>query len=141
MSLSRLEYEFEDTAVKARIVVCKADVLRGLLRSQLTDEGLRHEDDNPLIHVARWTQYPALRAATVEGEITIFDVDEKTGERVKGKILRTIDPSRIEFEDFLSLPEDFATGWLDRVFDLNTHWLLAVSPTPDPGTEEGKEPA
>lgn len=141
MGLSKLKISFEDESVSAEIFVTKANVVRGLLRSSLTDEGLRSEDDNPLIHIARWTQYPALRAATVGGEIKIYKTDPETGMRVKvgdqDQVEENFDPASIDFEKFLELPEDLTIAWLDKVFDLNPHWVY--SPELDLGTEEGKD--
>lgn len=137
MSLSKLEINFEDVTVEARVIVCKANVLRGLLRSKLTDEGLRTEDDDPLVHIARWTQYPALRAGTHEGYIKFYQQDPETGGR--GELVREIKAATLTFDDFLALPEDLAMDWMGAIYDLNSHWLIDLGQKPDPETEEGKD--
>lgn len=135
MSLSRKTISYEDDVVRARVTVQGANVLRGLLRSQLTDEGLRAEDSNPLIHIARWTQYPAIVAGTVGGEIQVFGED-KQGQRV---VKKTIIANQISFEDWLNeLPETLTIDWLEAVFEVNPHWLLDIEGLPDPDTAEGK---
>lgn len=131
MSLSKSKtIEYSDGVVEGRVIVETANVMRGLLRSQLTDEGLRTEDNNPLIHIARWTQYPAIIAGTTGGLIKFYQDD---------KVIRVLEPDKITFEDFLVLPEKFMMNWLDAVYELNQHWLLDVREPPAKDSEEGKD--
>lgn len=144
MGLSTMSIRYTGDTVEARIIVRKASVRAGLERSQLADEGLRFPDTDPLIHAARWLQYPAIRAGTVSGRIAIWepkeDPDSFTGFAPvdkKSKPSQIIDAKTIEFETWLNeLPEDLIMQWLEAVFAVNEHWVLASVPNPD--TEEGK---
>lgn len=139
MSLSKLTVLYADTTIEAKIIVTTASVMRGLLRSELTDQALREEPgDNPLAFIAKWTQYPALRAGTVEGVINIYDPDPEDEEE-RGTLRETIDAASIEFDQFLDLPEALATMWLGSIFQLNTHWLLDMTREPEEGTPEKKD--
>lgn len=132
MSLTNLTVQYEDDRTRAEIIVARANVIRGLLRSQLVDEGLRTDDDNALVHIARWTQYPAIVAGTTGGKIEFLDDD--------GKPVKVIRADQITFDEFLEqVPEPLMILWLDGVFESNPHWLLDVMDTPAPESPEGKD--
>ncbi len=126
------------------VVVSTASVLRGYLRSRLADQGLREEvkpDDDPLLRIAKWTQYPALRAGSSGGSLKFFDVEEydDEGNATKRTLSRRVKAEELSFDDYLEVPESFMIEWLDAVFEVNPHWLMALAERPDPESEEGKD--
>ena len=141
MSLSKRTLEYQDDEFEGRIVLGRANVSRGYLRSRLTDEGLRAPEkpgDDPLLRIARWTQYPAIRAGARSGTLSFFDVKEnEDGDQVRN-LKRRVDAEEMTFEDYQEIPEFFMIACLDAVFELNPHWLLALQDDPDPESEAGK---
>ena len=114
--------QYTGEGITAEIVIGKATVAAGLLRSRLVDEGLRAKDDDALVHALRWTQYPALVAATQSGHIDLTD-----GGYIQAK--------EVTFMQFLELPEDLGMLWLDAVFAENPHWIFSAPPKDEEGNE------
>ena len=143
MSLSKRTMSFKDEEFEGEVVVGRANVSRGYLRSRLTDEGLRapkKPGDDPLLRIARWTQYPAIRAGTRSGTLSFFDVKEdEDGKQISRNLKRKVQADELTFEDYQELPESFGIEWLDAVFEFNPHWLLAIQDVPDPESDAGKD--
>lgn len=97
--------EFDNGAVKARIVVSEASVLQGVKRTRLKYEaGDIDKITDPDLKLVRLLIYPELLAAARS-----IEIDGVLG-----------DPS---FDDFCQLPEPLAKQWEDAAFTLNPHWL------------------
>jgi hypothetical protein len=145
MSLSKQQIRYDDETVRARITVRKASLRDGLYRTKLADEGLRFPDTDPLVHAARWLQYPAVRAGTMAGKIEIWepveDPDSETGWLPVDKDSKpdqVIRAKEIDFDTWLDeMPEALMMEWLGAVFECNPHWVLARIPEVD--SPEGKD--
>ena len=125
---------YEQPGFAASLTLATANVARGLLRTQLVEEGLRTPDKNPLIHGFRWMQWPALKAGTLKGRITTWTEDEDD----RRKNVETIEVSDLTIDQFLELvPEELSMQWIEAVLDLNMHWL--IQPSQDEPTAEDKE--
>ena len=141
MSLSKRTMSYKDEEFEGEVVVGRANVSRGYLRSRLTDEGLRAPEkpgDDPLLRIAKWTQYPAIRAGTRSGNLLFFSVKEVDGEEQRN-LTRKVQADELTFEDYQEIPETFMIEWLDAVFEFNPHWLLAIQDVPDPESDAGKD--
>lgn len=114
---------YQDDKVQAKVVVAKATVRRGLLRSHLADEGIRIEHEDALEHLFAWMQYPAAIAGAVSGEVSISGI--------------AFSACELSLKQFLELPEELAVDWLDAVFELNPHWVYKKAE--DPKSAEGKK--
>jgi hypothetical protein len=104
--------QYEDEEIQADLLLRRADVRMGMKRSRLKEGSGWREEPDPDLQILRLFTYPDLVAATVSG-------------RISRRIQEEWQPLSwpLSFDDFLSLPEPFASAWENACYALNGHWL------------------
>ena len=101
---------------RVRIVVARANVRRGMIRTRLKAEAQQSGETDPDLLILRLFTYPDLVASAIE----IDGLDWP-----------------MTFDTFLDLPETLVIDWESAAYDLNPHWL----PTPPDEADVKNAPA
>ena len=108
--------EYGDGPDRVRIVVARANVRRGMIRTRLKAEAQQAGETDPDLLILRWITYPDLTASAIEVDGLEWPMS---------------------FDQFLDLPEPLCIDWEAAAYDLNPHWI----PTPPDEADVKNAPA